>query len=206
VNIPCEGGSCGKVCVVQSGVPNPNGNSCSVGGGSNCCGLETSCAGLGDDFVCVLAPCGGESCIGEAICRQLDPNGNPQPDFCSPACPDGSVCAPKPCNAQSCPAVFQCRTDAAPNQCIAPAECNCVGACPDCALGTVCINGTCGPPCEAGVSIVECCSRANVQCCPSGEIFDAANIRCVPNPGCNPACPEDQFCDQTTGRCLPRGN
>ncbi|MCC6808884.1 MAG: hypothetical protein IT381_15765 [Deltaproteobacteria bacterium] len=202
VNIPCEGASCGSVCVSQTGIPNTNGSVCAVGVPGECCGTDTNCTA---NNLCVLEACTGESCISHALCKALDANGNPTPDFCSPLCPTGSVCAPKPCAAQSCPPIFHCVSDSAPGQCIAGAECNCDGPCPDCQLGQICQNNQCVDLCTNNESVLECCSRANIQCCPQGQRFNPTTVACEVDIGCNPPCPADSFCDPLSGRCIPRG-
>ncbi len=71
-----------------------------------------------------------------------------------------------------------------------------------CEVGYECLDGECLPPCDSGL-----------RCGPDSECCDADALciedECVtPGDPCIEAmdCAEDEYCDPTLGRCLPRGS
>lgn len=79
--------------------------------------------------------------------------------------------------------------------CCAPEDL-CAGVC--CGAGQACVADTCVLSCQADESPCgdRCCG--GTQVCYLGECLDAAECA---RPG---QCQEDEYCDETVGRCLPR--
>lgn len=218
----------GATCRIISNDLNPN-------EGEDCCGADKTCADPGTVCVlkpCSGESCLAEAtcerngvpsatdcspaCATGQVCVDHDSNnatqGQCQSSACPNGCPAGTACAPKPCQTStgegggiSCPPVFQCVSDSAASQCEQPPECGCPGGfCSDCPPCSICNAGRCESVCAQGESLSQCSSYTT--CCPPGQQFDPASQQCVTGfTQCSPACPEDQFCDPFSGRCLDRG-
>src|SRR5690606_9850740 len=130
-------------------------------------------------------------------------------------CALGTICAPTPCQSESCSASFSCLADnpGGSASCTFNPECNCPGG-----------VGYDGPArqyctvarkyedvCEAGVSTAESCASASLrsvplQCCGPNETFDPQTGSCASGcAACEPACAATEFCERSLCRCLPKG-
>ena len=215
IQTPCvasEGHECPanptSVCVNQNGIPN-TGTTCQVTSDTNdCCGVEKVC---GAGTVCVLQPCTTEGCHPTAHCEAPHNNGPPA-DAC-PACPTGTVCAPRQCSGStSCPPTFICLANSpgSSTTCNQAPTCGCPnGVCADCPVGDKCdVNGQCVPICapQNGVAVpaAQCCTQTG-QCCPNGETFDPTSLSCVSGSGCPGGCPSGYFCEPLSGKCFKDG-
>jgi len=216
IDVPCvplgEGGTCPAVpltvCVTPTGVSN-TGVSCSARPDANdCCGANKIC---GTNEVCVLKACSGESCLPTATCQPVTSN-LPPTDACG-ACPNGTICAPVPCQAATCPPKFACVASnvGSSASCEPTPECSCPGGiCNDCAVGSYCNAAQkCVSLCADDVTTNDCCTNGALRptmqaCCPSGEVYNPDTKACdLGGYSCN--CPADSFCDPYSGRCILRG-